>query len=202
MVTTGFSKPIVAKYSNRGQTVTYTNPQPLARGVSLSLDINTAEDNNFYADNVLAETESASFTSGSATITVDGLDNEAATTIWGLPEPTELTVQEPSETVQMQGYGQAINPPFVGFGCVRRTMMNGVTQYWPVILPKIKFGLPSESMATQEDQIDWQTQELTATILRDDTAAANWKVVSAEGLATEAAAEQAINAFFGQVAGA
>lgn len=202
MVTTGFSKPIIAVYSNSGQTVTYTSPQTLARGVSLSLDINTADDNNFYADNVLAETESASFTSGSATITVDGLDNEAATTIWGLPEPTELTVQEPSKTVQMQGYGQAINPPFVGFGCVRRTMMNGVTQYWPVILPKIKFGLPSESMATQEDQIDWQTQELTATILRDDTAAANWKVVSAEGLATEAAAEQAINAFFGQVAGA
>lgn len=202
MVTTGFSKPIIAVYSNSGQKVTYTSPQTLARGVSLSLDINTADDNNFYADNVLAETESASFTSGSATITVDGLDNEAATTIWGLPEPTELTVQEPSETVQMQGYGQAINPPFVGFGCVRRTMMNGVTQYWPVILPKIKFGLPSESMATQEDQIDWQTQELTATILRDDTAEANWKVVSAEGLATEAAAEQAINAFFGQVAGA
>lgn len=202
MVTTGFSKPIIAVYSNSGQKVTYTSPQTLARGVSLSLEINTADDNNFYADNVLAETESASFTSGSATITVDGLDNEAATTIWGLPETTELTVQEPSETVQMQGYGQAINPPFIGFGCVRRTMMNGVTQYWPVILPKIKFGLPSESMATQEDQIDWQTQELTATILRDDTAAANWKVVSAEGLATEAAAEQAINAFFGQVAGA
>lgn len=201
MVTTGFSKPIVAKYSNSGQTVTYTNPQPLARGVSLSLDINTADDNNFYADNVLAETESASFTSGSATITVDGLNNDAATMIWGLPAPTELTVQEPSETVQMQGYGKAINPPFIGFGCVRRTMMNGVTEYWPLILPKIKFGLPSEEMATQEDQIDWQTQELTATVMRDDTAAANWKVISAEGMATEAEAVQAINAFFGVVEG-
>lgn len=201
MVTTGFSKPIIAKYSNTGSAVTYTSPQSLARGVSLSLDIDVADDNNFYADNVLAETESASFTSGSATITVDGLDNDAATVIWGLPAPTSLTVQNPSTTVQMQGYGQAINPPFVGFGCVRRTMMNGQTQYWPFILPKIKFGLPSDEMATQEDQIDWQTQELSATVFRDDTTAANWKVISAEGMATEAEAVQAINAFFGVVEG-
>ena len=201
MVTTGFSKPIIAKYSNTGSTVTYTPPKSLARGVSLSLDIDVADDNNFYADNVLAETESASFTSGSATITVDGLDNDAATVIWGLPVPTSLTVQNPSTTVQMQGYGQAINPPFVGFGCVRRTMMNGQTQYWPFILPKIKFCLPSDEMATQENQIDWQTQELSATVFRDDTTAANWNVISADGMATEAEAVQAINAFFGVVEG-
>ena len=202
MVTTGFSKPIIAKYSNTGSTVTYTATKSLARGVSLSLDIDVADDNNFYADNVLAETESASFTSGSATITVDGLDNDAATVIWGLPSPTSLTIQNPSNTVQMQGYGQAINPPFVGFGCVRRTMMNGQTQYWPFILPKIKFSLPSDEMETQEDQINWQTQELSATVFRDDTTDANWKVISAEGMDTEAEAVQAINAFFGVVEGA
>lgn len=201
MVTTGFSKPIIAMYSNEGQVVTYTNPKALGRGVSVELEIDTADDNNFYADNVLAETETSSFTSGSATITVDGLDNAAATAILGLPSPTALTVQIPDTTVQMQGYGKEMDPPFVGFGCVRRTMMHGVTQYWPFILPKVKFGIPSESMATKEDQIDWQTQELTATVMRDDTAAANWKVISAEGMATEAAAVQAINAFFGQVAG-
>lgn len=201
MVTTGFSKPIIAMYSNEGQVVTYTNPKALGRGVSVELEIDTADDNNFYADNVLAETETSSFTSGSATITVDGLDNAAATAILGLPSPTALTVQSPDTTVQMQGYGKEMDPPFVGFGCVRRTMMQGVTQYWPFILPKVKFGLPSENMATQENQIDWQTQELTATVMRDDTAAANWKVISAEGMATEAAAVQAINAFFGQVAG-
>lgn len=201
MVTTGFSKPIIAMYSNEGQVVTYTNPKALGRGVSVELEIDTADDNNFYADNVLAETETSSFTSGSATITVDGLDNAAATAILGLPSPTALTVQSPDTTVQMQGYGKEMDPPFVGFGCVRRTMMQGVTQYWPFILPKVKFGLPSESMDTQEKQIDWQTQELTATVMRDDTAAANWKVISAEGMATEAAAVQAINAFFGQVAG-
>lgn len=194
MVTTGFSKPYVAAYANTGQTVTYTGVSSLGRGVSLSLEIDTADDNNFYADNVVAETETAQFTSGSATITVDGLDSDAATMIFGLPAAENVQVS--GEQVPFQGYGE-MNPPFVGFGCVRRTMMNGVTKYWPLILPKIKFGIPSEEMATQEDTIDWQTQELTATVLRDDTAAANWKYISEEGMDTEAEAETAIKAFLG-----
>lgn len=197
MVTTGFSMPYVAKYANTGTTVTYTSGMDLARGVSLSLEIDTADDNNFYANNVLAEVETAQFTSGSATVTVDGLSNEAATLIFGLPAPTSLEVGAPETTVQMQGYGEALNPPYVGFGCVRRTQMEGKVEYWPLILPKIKFGLPSDEMATQEDQIDWQTQELTATIQRDDTTSKNWKVISAEGLDTEAEAYAAVKAFLG-----
>ena len=53
-VTIGFSKPYVAKYSAAGTNVTYTGGMDLGRGVSLSLDIETADDNNFYADNVIA----------------------------------------------------------------------------------------------------------------------------------------------------
>lgn len=197
MVTTGFSMPYVAQYANTGTTVTYTSGMDLARGVSLSLEIDTADDNNFYANNVLAEVETAQFTSGKATVTVDGLSNEAATLIFGLPAPTSLEVGAPETTVQMQGYGEAMNPPYVGFGCVRRTQMEGKVEYWPLILPKIKFGLPSDEMDTQENQIDWQTQELTAAIQRDDTTAKNWKVISAEGLATEAEAYAAVKAFLG-----
>lgn len=197
MVTTGFSMPYVAQYANTGTTVTYTSGMDLARGVSLALEIDTADDNNFYANNVLAEVETAQFTSGKATVTVDGLSNEAATLIFGLPDPTSLEVGSPETTVQMQGYGEAMNPPYVGFGCVRRTQMEGKVEYWPLILPKIKFGLPSDEMDTQEDQIDWQTQELTATIQRDDTTAKNWKVISAEGLDTEAEAYAAVKAFLG-----
>ena len=52
-------------------------------------------------------------------------------------------------------------------------------------------------MATHEATIDWQTQELTSTIMRDDTAAANWKYISEEGMDTEAEAETAIKAFLG-----
>lgn len=193
MVTTGFSKPYVAKYSATGQSVTYSGGLSLGRGVSLSLDIETADDNNFYADNVLAESESSNFTRGKATITVDGLDNAAATLILGLGATQELQVNE--SPVNMQGYGQAMSAPYVGYGCVRRTQMQGKVQYWPYILPKVKFSIPGDEVETSEDQINWQTQELSATVQRDDTAAANWKLISEEGMATEAEAEEAVKAF-------
>ena len=193
MVTTGFSKPYVAKYNATGQTVTYSGGMPLGRGVSLSLEVETADDNNFYADNVLAESESTNFTSGTANITVDGLENAAATLILGLGSPQSLQVNE--TPVQMQGYGKSMAAPYVGYGCVRRTQMQGKVQYWPYILPKVKFSIPGDEIETSEDQINWQTQELSAAVQRDDTAAANWKLISEEGMDTEAEAEAAVKAF-------
>ena len=183
-VTIGFSKPYVAKYSAAGTNVTYTGGMDLGRGVSLSLDIETADDNNFYADNVIAESESGVFTGGTANIVVDGLGSEAAEMILGLPEPESVTIGA-SKNVEMQGYGAAMDPPYVGFGAVRQTMRDGVIGYWPFILPKAKFSVPSDSMETREENINWQTQELEASIFRDDTAARNWKRVSKAPLDTE-----------------
>lgn len=197
-VTTGYSQPWVAAYEASGSNVTYSGGMSLGRGVSLSMEIETADDNNFYADNVIAESESGVFTSGTATVTIDGLDNAAATLILGLPEPEEVTVSDVSVSpVQMQGYGDNMTPVYVGFGCVRRTMKNGVTNYWPYILPKVKFAVPGDDMATQEESIDWQTQELTATIFRDDTEAHNWKMVSATGFTTEADAAAVVQHILG-----
>lgn len=193
MVTTGFSKPYVAKYNATGQTVTYSGGISLGRGVSLSLEVETPNDNNFYADNELAESESTNFTSGTANITVDGLENAAATLILGLGSPQPLQVDD--TPVQMQGYGKSMEAPYVGYGCVRRTQMQGKVQYWPYILPKVKFSIPGDEIETSEDQINWQTQELSAAVQRDDTAAANWKLISKEGMATEAEAEAAVKAF-------
>lgn len=183
MVTIGFSYPRVAKYSAAGTTVTYSGGMALGRGVSVSLDVESASDNNFYADNRLAESETGVFTSGTLTATVDGLDNAAATLILGLPAPESVTVNE--EPVKMQGYGDAIKPPYVGFGFVWATQQDGVISYYPVVYPKVKFGIPGEERNTKEDQTDWQTQELEATVMRDDTTAHNWRRVAVTGFATE-----------------
>ena len=91
-ICTGYSKPYVAKYSASGSTVTYTEPTALARGVSVSISPETSDNNVFYADNVAAETEAGTFTGGTATITVDGLKDEAATLVHGLPEASTITV--------------------------------------------------------------------------------------------------------------
>lgn len=190
MVTTGFSKPYVAKYSNTSGTTTYSQGMKLGRGVSFTMEPEVAEDNDFYADNVVAETEGAQFLRGSATITVDGIEPDAASLILGLGE----TYQSGETT--LQGYGQ-MNAPYVGYGHIRRTQMNGVVKYWPVVHPKVKFSIPKEESETQEDQINWQTQELTASVLRDDTQNGYWKITTAEGCDTEAKAEEILKTLLG-----
>ena len=85
-VITGFSKPYVAKYTANGSTVTYSDGMIFARGVSVSLAPESADDNNFYADNVVAESAGGVFTGGTATLTVDGLNPAARALAMGLAE--------------------------------------------------------------------------------------------------------------------
>ena len=50
-ILTGFSLPYVAKYTNSGSTVTYSQGQKLARGVSVSIE---AEAEESLADKIKA----------------------------------------------------------------------------------------------------------------------------------------------------
>lgn len=177
-VITGFSNPYVAIYSESGGTVSYASGQILARGVNVDLSVDSADDNNFYADNVIAESATGQFGGGSVTLTVDGLLTAAEKLIFGLPT---------ADGDGWTAYGDEASIPYCGLGFIVRYKSDGVTTYVPIVLTKVKFSMPSLSAATQEEEIDWQTQELEATIMRDDSTDHNWKYVGA-GQATEAAA--------------
>ena len=196
-VCTGFSMPYVAKYSNVGSVVTYSGVMQLARGVSVSLSLNTKDDNVFHADNVSAETAAAIFTGGTATLTVDGLLAEAEKFILGLPETTKVTVG--GDQVDVSHYGDGMEIPYVGIGFVVRYQSGGVVTYAPVVLAKARFQQPGLDAATQKESIDWQTQELTATLMRDDTSNHDWKLVGADQ-ATEEAAVEVLKAILGGAA--
>ena len=185
-VTTGFSLPYVALYGNSGTTLTYTSGQKLARGVSVSVAPETSDDNNFYADNIIAEAEAGKFTGGEITLTVDGLFPAAEKLILGLPT---------AGADGFTSYGDSQVIPKVGIGFVVRRQSEGVVGYQAVILPKAIFSLPSTDANTQEEQIDWQTQELTAKILRSDDANRSWKFVGSV-VTSEATAEASIKTFF------
>ena len=186
-VCTGFSKPYVAVYTNSGTTITYASGQLLARGVNVSIEPETAADDNiFYADNVAAETVGGKFTGGTVTLTVDGLLDAARRLILGLPAAGDDG---------LIAYGDNQSIPNVGIGFVARFMSDGDESWVPVILTKCRFKEPGISAATQEEDIDWQTEELEATILRDDSANHVWKYLGA-GQATEAAAEAKIKTKF------
>lgn len=185
-VCTGFSKPYVAKYSNSGSVVNYSSLQPLARGVSVNLQPESSEDNNFYADNMVAESGAGEFIGGTVELEVDGLFRDTEDLIFGSPAAVDGWVAD----------GDQSNAPFMGTGFIVRWMSEGVTTFQPVVLPKVKFAIPEEERATQEDEIDWQTTTLSATVMRDDSVGHNWRY-RGSSFATEAEAEDALKAFFG-----
>ena len=185
-IRTGYSLPYVALYAASGTTVTYSSGQRLARGVSVSIEAEAEDSNIFYADNISAESAPGIFTSGTATFTVDGLKLDAERLIMGIPA---------ADAAGFIHYGESLTIPYVGVGFIVRYMEDGVTSYVPVILTKCRFVTPGEDAQTATDTIEWQTQEITATILRDDTSNHDWKLVGT-AQTTEALAEAKVKTFF------
>lgn len=185
-VTIGFSKPYVAKYTESGGVVSYSDGQLLARGVSVSAEVDSSDNNNFYADNIIAESDAGTFSGGTLTLTVDGLLQDAEKLIQGLAA---------ANTAGFLVYDDNQAAPYVGLGFIIKTMSEGVTYYTPVIFTKTRAGQLTVSAETQGESIDWQTAEVPFSIFKDDTAAHAWKMVGGE-LADEATAEAAIKTFF------
>ena len=191
-VVTGFSHPCVAVYAaGEGATVTYSKGMTLARGVSVKLNIKEATSNDFYADNHLAESETGMFADGSVDLEVDGLHPAAEKLIAGLPEATPVTYGS-EQTTNVTKYGDGAVIPYVGIGYVTEYTSEGVKIYVPTILRKAKFGQISNAAHTREASTDWQTQTLTAQLMRDDTAGHDWKWVG-QDCTTEAEAMQIVD---------
>lgn len=193
-VITGYSMPIVAKYTFSSNTISYSNVMPLARGVEVSMEVETGDATNFYADNTIAEAVAGQFNGATATLTVDGLKDTARNLIAGITTTGTITVG--SDTVDTVVYDDLQVIPYVGIGFVVRYMENGVTSYAPIILPKAQFSPEGLDAATQGESVEFQTTELQATVMRADDANHSWKVV-AEDQDTEADAVAVINAYFG-----
>lgn len=186
-VITGFSMPWVALYSAEGGVVSYSGGMPLARGVDVSLDVEAGDDSNFYADNQLAETGSQVFSSGTLSLTVDGLKEAARKLVSG------VTTTRKIDDVEFEVYDDDATVPYVGVGFVVRYMEDGVTTYAPIIIKKCRFNPEGLEAATQEENIEFQTASLEATIMRDDTEKHEWKLIGADQT-TEAAAVAAYKA--------
>lgn len=185
-VTIGFSKPYVAKYSESGGVVSYSDGQQLARGVSVSAETDSSDNNNFYADNIIAESDAGTFSGGTLTYTVDGLFHKAERLIQGLAA---------ANTAGFIVYDDDQAAPYVGTGFIVKSMSEGVVYYTPVIFTKTRAGQLSISAETQGESIDWQTAEIPFSIFKDDTAKHSWKMVGND-YTNEADAEADIKTFF------
>ena len=196
MVTTGYSRVHVAKYEYTDGSMTYSGCRELARARSMETDVETTDENTFYANNKVAEVEPAKFKNGKAKITVDGLSGEEEAFILGIEE-TKMTVGD--KEVAIVKFGENMNPPYLGIGSVKRMQQDGTPTYRPVIFTKTRFAIPPDAAETQEEDINWQDQELEATLLRDDTDEQNWKVIPKINFDTEEEAVAFIQAFLGGI---
>lgn len=191
-VITGYSFPFVAKYNNNAGTITYSGGLELARGVDVDDSPETSDAVIFYANNVAAESSGSIFTTSEITLTVDGMKKEARKLVMGLPDYDVITINEKEYKVAKFNKNQKI--PYVGLGFVVRYMSGGVTSYDAFVMRKVMFQQEPLSAATQEETIEFQTSELTATVMRDDSADLEWKY-QVEDLETEEEAVAIIKYF-------
>lgn len=166
----GFSNVHVAKYSASAGTVSYADGMKLGKAVEVDIQVETSNENNFYADDAVSESD-ARFSNGTLNHTPDDLMPEETALILGI---TGKAVAENSEIEELS-YDDDMEPPYLGWGGVIKKRKNGETKYRAVVLPKVKYNTPNDAATTEGQTINWQTPSLTATIFRDDSEKHVWK---------------------------
>lgn len=199
MATIGLSKPYYAKYSNTGSAVTYSNGALLGKYTELSIELDGQDANNLYADNAAAETDQQ-FAGGTATVTTDDLRADVMVPVFGVKEEDitseDITTTSPKWIV----FDDDQNTPYVGLGGVIKKKTDGAIKWVGFVLNKIQFSTPGVSAVTQGETIEWQTQELSATIFRSDAEKHPWFRMTTP-MDSEADAEAAVKQYLGIVEG-
>lgn len=186
-VVTGFSHFMVANYAANAGVVTYSNGRVASGAVDVNLSPEASEDNKYFTDNQQSESAGGKFTGGTAAFTVKGLFIDAERMMMGLPEASEDG---------WTPYGDDQKAPYLGTGYVVRYMCNDQEIFTPHILCKTKYDPIQTAAATQEEEIDWQSQSLNAQLFRGDDANHNWKLIG-DDWTTEAEAITQLEAKFG-----
>lgn len=192
MAVIGLSKPYYGIYSATGNAVSYANGAVMGKATEANIDINTTEDNNLYADNAIAETD-RSFAGGSLILSTDDLSQKVTKAILGLTETAITGIEGVTDTsVKELVYDDTQNTPYLGIGFIVKKKVGGAYKWRAVVLCKVMFSVPADAATTQGESIEWQVPELSAAIMRDDSATRMWKREAT--FTTEAQAEAYIRA--------
>ncbi|EGT5575121.1 phage tail protein [Corynebacterium amycolatum] len=172
MATIGLDKLYYATITENPTTgeETYASPKPLAKAISAELSVEVAEA-ILYADDGPSEIVKE-FKSGTLTLGVDDLGTEAAAALTGAILDANGVLISSSE--------DGGTPVAIGFRAARS---NGTFQcFW---LYRVKFALPSTTLATKADSITFSTPSIEGTILRRNKPDAKgrhpWKAEATEG---------------------
>lgn len=182
-------------------TVTYSEPYIADSAVEYAIEVSSSESNDAYADNRIKESAAGKFVDGTLTLKTADMEPGLAMKIVGL-KTVKRTIggKEINEIV----YDDDQKSPDLGFGIIEEHEIDGVTKYLPVILAKVRFNIPKDAATTRGKEIEWQSKEITAKIMRSDQVNGQynhpWKFCPEEMMATEEEAKAYIEAVFGKTA--
>lgn len=177
MARIGLSKPYAAVYTANSQAgaVSLGTWTMLGHATSVSLEAGGTESNALYADNAVQESVSG-FSSGSGTLGLDELRDDARKFIYG------LTAKEDGRIVH------TVNdqPPYLALAFIVKHQTDNARNWTVYILHKVKFGGDALDLTTEGEDIEWQTPELDFDFMRDDTEESAYQTT--KDFETEAAA--------------
>lgn len=189
----GLSKPYFAIYSQNGGKVSYANGAIVGKAVSMDMSLDGGDTNILYADNGAAESAN-SFGGGTLTLGTDDLLPAPMVAMLGASEEAISNAAVKTEGAKWIKFDDDQETPYVGFGAIAKKQVNNQTKWVAIIYPKIQFQNLGDSFTTQGETIEWQTPEITATLMRDDTEKHEWRRMSSP-LDAEAEAEALIKSF-------
>lgn len=140
------------KTEKNGAAPVYDTGVVLGRAISADVTYNRAT-NVLKADDVDAETDNG-ITGGTLTIGVDDIADEVQ---------AALLAQEMNSEGEYDELGEA--DPYVGIGYIRVRRFKGETSYVAYWIWKAQLGIASESAATKQETIQWQTPTLTGNMM-------------------------------------
>lgn len=185
MAIKGVSIPVLAKYTNTNGTVTYSEGRKVGHAIEYSVELETADTNNLYGDNMIVESDNQTFGGGTLTLNTAELTEENIQWLFGLTSRTEGTG---AAAITIYSFDDAAVPLTIGFGIIEMHQVNNVDMFRAVILNKCRPRTPGDSAVTKGETVDWQTPEIEFDIMRSDATGHKWKEFA--DFATEAAAEE------------
>lgn len=164
MAKKGLSKLVFAKYNPNGNVVTYSEAANTEKMAEYSTEIEAGEKNNLYLDNDIAESDSAVFSSGTFNVTTGDLSNETSKLLYNVKE-IEVTYGQGKKVKELV-YDDSITCNELGVGLIEMHQVDNVDFYRAIWLTRVQFNVTSNSAVTKGQTVDWQTQEISGTILR------------------------------------
>lgn len=138
-----------------GQPLTYKAGMIATRAVAATITYERDE-NKFYADDVLAESDNGA---ANGTISIEGSEflPEARVYLFNVREVTEGDKKIYRET--------SAPSPYIGLGYMTVTIFKGVYKYTAYWIHKMQFALSGDNAKTKGDTIEWQTETAEGSIM-------------------------------------